>query len=187
MNNGDRVAFSPRGISAFVRRHRVAVTMLLLFVSATPARPDDRQLLQTNAGASADVFVILDSSHSMNRDFTDAFDLPAYMDDFLYPQGTAAGTDGSKLGVAKSVLRQVLTQSQNVNWGFAYYRNPNQTFGAADTAALGGAVGGAHLAGDTLENGGLEWLYFADVIDASSPTCPGCPIDQVFNPNSPAT
>ena len=65
MNNLDRVAFSPRGMSAFVRRHRVAVTMLLLFVSATPARPDDRQLLQTNAGASADVFVILDSSHSM--------------------------------------------------------------------------------------------------------------------------
>ena len=74
MNNRDRVAFSPRGLSAFVRRHRVAVTMLLLFVSATPARPDDRQLLQTNAGASADVFVILDSSHSMNRDFTDAFE-----------------------------------------------------------------------------------------------------------------
>jgi hypothetical protein len=162
--------------------------MLLLFLTASPgAFADDRQLLQANAGASADVLVILDSSHSMNRDFTDHFDLPAYMDDFIYPQGTAAATNGSKIGVAKSVLRQVMSTSQNVNWAFAYYRNPNQTFGAAATGPVGEAIGGAKVAGDTMENGGVEWLYFADTIDTSSPTNPGGSIDSVFNPNAPAT
>ena len=78
---------------------------------------------------------------------------------------------GSKLGVAKSVLRQVLTNTAGVNWAFAYYRNPNQTFGAADNSVgdasrgqppVGYPIGGATTAGEPLENGGLEWLYFAD-------------------------
>ena len=64
------------------------------------------------------------------RDFTDHFDLPAYMDDFIYPEGTSTA-QGSKFGVAKSVLRQVITESSGVNWGFASYQNPNPTFGAA--------------------------------------------------------
>ena len=32
------------------------------------------------------------------------------------------------------MLRQVLTNTAGVNWAFSYYRNPNQTFGAADNS-----------------------------------------------------
>src|SRR5215470_13087214 len=149
-------------VIGFVTRHRVAVAMLLVFLIAQPATPDDRQLLRATAGANTNVLLILDSSHSMTADFSDRFNLPAYMDDFLYPQGTFTVV-GSKIGVAKSVLRQVLTTASGVNWSFAYYRNPNQTFGAAQTVpGTGVAVGGARTAGQLLENGGLEWLYFVE-------------------------
>ena len=74
----------------FVERHRVATTFLALFLMASPARPDDRQLLQANAGANTNVLLILDSSYSMNNDFSDAYRLPAFMDDFIYPEGTVA-------------------------------------------------------------------------------------------------
>ena len=53
------------------------------------------------------------------------------MDDFVYPQDSNRLSNGSKFGVAKSVLREVITKSTNVNWGFASYRNPNPTFGAS--------------------------------------------------------
>jgi hypothetical protein len=170
----------------FVARHRVATTFLCLFLMASPALPDDRQLLQANAGANTNVLLILDSSSSMNNEFSDEFRLPVYMDDFIYPEGTVA-TEGSKLGVAKSVLRQVMTNTTGVNWAFSYYRNPNQTFGAEDTSVgdvsrgqppLGYPIGGAVVAGDHLQNGGLEWLYFADT------TYPGGgPISSVFPPS----
>ena len=183
MNNTTRL--TRRGLRAIAQRHRVAVTMLLLFVMASPARPEDRQLLQTNPGANADVLVILDSSNSMNREFTDSFELPAYMDDFLYPEGTTTvPTEGSKLGVAKSVLREVLSTSQNVNWAFAYYRNPNQQFGAEDTATFGDPLNGAKVKNDKLNNGGIEFLYFADKVDVTSSVGAGGAIDAVFNPNS---
>ncbi|MEP7132909.1 MAG: hypothetical protein ABI914_07075, partial [Acidobacteriota bacterium] len=185
MNRRERL-FSLMRLSAFARKHRVGVAMLLLFVTASPALPDDRQLLQANSGSSTDVLVILDSSGSMNHEFTDTFELPAYMDDFLYPQGTAAGTNGSKIGVAKSVLRQVLSTTQNVNWGFAYYRNPNQTFGAAQTGPVGEAIGGAHDKNDLLENGGVEWLYFADTTTDAGGTPDGNTLDAVLNPGAPA-
>jgi Neisseria PilC beta-propeller domain len=160
------------GIVGFVARHRAAATFLLLFLMAAPARPDDRQLLQANSGANTNVLLILDSSTSMNNDFSDVYRLPAFMDDFIYPQGTV-NTVGSKLGVAKSVLRQVLTNTAGVNWAFSYYRNPQQTFGAADNSVgdssrgqppIGYPIGGATKAGDALENGGLEWMYFADTL-----------------------
>ena len=181
MSHPERRLFSLVRLSALARRHRVGVAMLLLFVTASPALPDDRQLLQANSGSATDVLVILDSSGSMNREFTDDFELPAYMDDFLYPQGTALGTNGSKIGVAKSVLRQVLSTTLNVNWAFAYYRNPNQTFGAAETGPRGEAVGGAHNKNDKLENGGVEWLYFADAVTDSGGTTIDT-VDNVFNP-----
>src|SRR5262245_64664852 len=96
------------GLIGFVERHRVAATFLALFLMSSPARPaDDRQLLRANNGAKTMVLVILDSSHSMTQDFSDDFRLPAFMDDFIYPEGTVP-SDGSKLGVAKSVLRQVM-------------------------------------------------------------------------------
>jgi hypothetical protein len=100
----------------------------------------------------------------MNHDFTDSFDLPAYMDDFIYPQGTSPNTNGSKIGVAKSVLRQVLSTTAGVNFAFAYYRKPNPVFGPALVGFNSKAVGGAQVANQLLENGGLEWLYFADEI-----------------------
>jgi hypothetical protein len=137
--------------------------MLLLVLNATPALPDDRQLLRLGGGTN--ILVILDSSSSMMNDFGSVFDLPAYMDDFVYPQGTVAATNGSKLGVAKSVLREVITKSDGVNWAFATYRDSNPTFGASmtGTALNGGfpgqAMDGATKAGDPLKNGGLEWLY----------------------------
>ena len=34
------------------------------------------------------MLLILDSSHSMNNDFSDVYRLPAFMDDFIYPEGT---------------------------------------------------------------------------------------------------
>ena len=111
----------------------------------------------------------------MDDEFSDTFRLPAYMDDFLYPQGTFT-VEGSKIGVAKSVLRQVMTNAVGVNWAFSYYRNPNQTFGAAQTAPFGDPVGGAQTAGQLLENGGLEWMYFADSLEPS-----GASIDSVFS------
>ena len=168
-----------------VSRHRVAAAVLLLGLSAVPALPDDRQLLRVNSGAKTDVLVILDSSSSMLRDFSDRFDLPAGMDDFLYPEGTAFATNGSKLGVAKSVLRQVMTTMQGVNWAFASYRNPTPTFGAAFLDRITGRPvcdpqPCPQRAGDTLQNGGLEWLYVADGIDASSPSYAGKSISDVF-------
>ena len=51
-----------RGLFGFVERHRVATTFVALFLVSSPARPDDRQLLQANAGAPANVLIILDSS-----------------------------------------------------------------------------------------------------------------------------
>ena len=81
-----------RGLRGFVERHRVATTFVTLFLMASPARPDDRQLLQANAGANTNVLLILDSSHSMNNDFSDTYRLPAFMDDFIYPGGH--GRDG---------------------------------------------------------------------------------------------
>ncbi|HYX19451.1 MAG TPA: hypothetical protein VFA98_01240, partial [Thermoanaerobaculia bacterium] len=159
-----------RGLVGFVARHRAATTFLLLFLMASPARPDDRQLLQANSGANTNVLLILDSSTSMINDFSDVYRLPAFMDDFIYPEGTVAAS-GSKFAIAKSVLRQVLTNTAGVNWAFATYRNPYQTFGAADNSVhdvsrgqppVGYPIGGATLAGQALENGGLEWMYFAD-------------------------
>ena len=90
--------------------HRVALALVLASANAAPARPDDRQLLQASSGAKMDVLVILDSSSSMAREFSDRFDLPASLDDFVYPEGTVGSTNGSKLGVARSVLRQIMTK-----------------------------------------------------------------------------
>src|SRR3982075_2235213 len=142
---------SSSGLFAFVSRHRARVAILLLFLVASPASPDDRQLLQATSGAKTNVILILDSSGSMNNEFTDSIRLPAFMDDFLYPQGTAADTYGSKIALAKAVPRQVITKSSSsVNWAFSHYRKPNPT------------LGGAKIAGDHLTNGDAEWLYFAD-------------------------
>src|SRR5262249_2617543 len=119
---------SSRGLVGFAARHRAATAFLLLFLMASPARPDDRQLLQANSGATTNVLLILDTSTSMNDDFSDVYRLPAFMDDFIYPEGTVPAS-GSKFAIAKSVLRQVLTNTAGVNWAFATYRNPYQTLG----------------------------------------------------------
>src|SRR4029077_1621859 len=160
---------------AFAARHRVAVAILLVFVIADPAfARDDRDLLKANAGFKSDVLVILDSSGSMADDFSDVFRLPAYMDDFIYTEGTTPGAFGSKMGVAKSVLREVVTNTVGVNWAFSYYRNPNQSMGAYDIGfpPVDHANEVAQVSGDLLKNGGVEWMYFADKIDASSPFKP---------------
>jgi hypothetical protein len=161
------------------------MAILMACLVASPSSADDRQLLQANAGANANVLVILDSSHSMDDDFSGAFRMPAYMDDFFYPQGTHAAGDpiafGSKLGLAKSVLREVITKTAGVNWALTYYRNPNQTYGAQVSNLPGFpgiAVGGARNAGQFMENGGMEWMYFADE------TYPGgLNIDTEFDPD----
>src|SRR5215831_12003827 len=118
------------GLVGWVARHRAAVTFLLLFLMASPATPDDRQLLQANAGAKAWVLLILDSSHSMNDEFTDNYRLPAFMDDFVYVENSpnvGCGTPpcpvsyGSKIAIAKSVLRDVISKSATgtgINWAF---------------------------------------------------------------------
>ncbi|HSE65007.1 MAG TPA: hypothetical protein VLG15_15485, partial [Thermoanaerobaculia bacterium] len=166
-----------RGLRGVVARRRVglAVTLAVLLSAPPPALADDRQLLQTNVGAKTNVLVILDSSGSMTAEFSDRYYLPAYMDDFIYPQGTS-DSRGSKIGVAKSVLREVMARTTGVNWAFAQFRNPNQTFGASDLE--GGArsrngtldpIGGAKAAGEYLQNGGLEWLYFADTLSQVGP------------------
>ena len=124
-----RSARRPR-ILAFVARHRVAAAILLVLTIADPAfARDDRDLLKANAGFKSDVLVILDSSGSMADDFSDVYRLPAYMDDFIYTEGTTPGAFGSKLGVAKSVLREVITNTTGVNWAFSYYRKPIQSMG----------------------------------------------------------
>ena len=162
-----------RSLLGWITRHRATATFLLLFLMAAPARPvDDRQLLQANAGAKAWVLLIMDSSHSMNDNFANIdplsdYRLPAYMDDFVYPQDANVPTTyGSKLAIAKSVIRDVITKSEagsGINWAFSYYRNPNQALGATDSSAgVLNPVGGAKASGDYLNNGGLEWLYFAE-------------------------
>jgi len=164
-----------RGVKGLVERHRVAFTFLALFLMTSPARPDDRQLLQANSGANTNVLLILDSSNSMAKEFSDTYPLPAFMDDFIYPEGTVANTNGSKLAIAKSVVRQVMTNTSGVNWAFSYYRNPNQTFGAANSQS-GQPIGGAHVVGEHLENGGMEWLYFAESL------YPTGSISTIFDP-----
>ena len=174
---GTPLSFS-RGLIGRAARHRVALVLLMVFLLAAPASSDDRNLLQTNVGANTDILIILDSSGSMNHEFTDTFMLPAYMDDFIYPEGTSTA-NGSKIGVAKSVLREVLGKATGVNWAFAYYRNPNQKFGVGDIGPLGQANDGTSGPTDplaspgVLSNGGLEWLYFAQDVDSTSPTDPG--------------
>jgi Neisseria PilC beta-propeller domain len=173
-----------RGLVGFVARHRAAATFLLLFLMASPARPsDDRQLLQANSGANTNVLLILDTSTSMTDDFSDVYRLPVFMDDFIYPEGTTPAA-GSKFAIAKSVLREVLTNTAGVNWAFTTYRDPYQTFGAADNSVgdvsrgqppPGYPIGGATTAGQALENGGLEWFYFADTVYPS-----GAAISGVF-------
>ncbi|HEY4230757.1 MAG TPA: hypothetical protein VGO79_11325, partial [Thermoanaerobaculia bacterium] len=161
-------------------RHRAAVTFLLMYLTAMPAMPDDRQLLQANAGAKAWVLLILDSSTSMNDEFSDTYRLPAYMDDFVYVENSAAVgpvSYGSKLGIAKSVLRDVIAKSATgtgINWAFSYYRNPKQTLGASNQDSNLAPIGGATKAGDALENGGLEWLYLAKcTTNVSGSPCSG--------------
>src|SRR5215831_4617324 len=161
----------------WVARHRVAVTLVLLLVNASPAVAfDDRQLLKTNSGAFTNVLVILDSSTSMLNDFGDRFRLPAYMDDFLYPQGTFP-VEGSKFAVAKSALREVIGATRGVNWAFSYYRNPDQRFGAAwrnsGTPVVGTPDNGATKTGDKLRNGGMEFLYIA-CDSSTAPTQSAC-------------
>lgn len=166
-----------RGLVGWTARHRGVATFLLLFLMALPARPfDDRYLLQANAGANTDVLLILDSSTSMASDFTDTFgdELPAYADDFIYPEGSVKNTFGSKFGVAKSVLRAVISNTAGVNWAFSYYRNPNQTAGAASLGSPNfSPVGGAHTKGQALENGGMEWMYFNKCISTVAGACNG--------------
>ncbi|HEY2797915.1 MAG TPA: hypothetical protein VGK26_08515, partial [Thermoanaerobaculia bacterium] len=153
------------------------MTFLLMYLTAMPALPDDRQLLQANAGAKAWVLLILDSSTSMNDEFSDTYRLPAYMDDFVYVENSAAVgpvSYGSKLGIAKSVLRDVIAKSatgSGINWAFSYYRNPKQTLGSSN---LNGTtpIGGATRAGQPLENGGLEWLYLSQCV-VSGGVCSG--------------
>jgi len=83
---------------------------LLLWAPARPAWSDDRDLLRQSAG-NPYVFVILDSSGSMNE----------------FPQQTgvdalAAGDDAaSKLYGAKQALHQVMTQFNNISYGFASF------------------------------------------------------------------
>jgi hypothetical protein len=152
------------------------MALLLIGLNAAPAFADDRQLLQANAGAKTDVLLILDSSTSMHDEFLDQFVLPAYMDDFIYPEGTA-DSFGSKFAIAKSVLRDVMTNTQGVNWAFASYRNPNPRFGA-DELNRNGVDAAAYAASDRyLKGGGMEWLYFADTqadgVSAISAALPG--------------
>ena len=134
--------------------------------------------MQANAGAKAWVLLIMDSSHSMNDEFSDLYRLPAYMDDFVYVENSAnvgPVSYGSKIAIAKSVIRDVIAKSETgsgINWAFSYYRNPGQVLGAADTSTIDGTpVGGAKAAGDALENGGLEWLYFANCVSNNAGTC----------------
>ena len=125
------------GLIGLVSRHRVRMALLLVALNAAPALyADDRQLLQANAGAKTDVLLILDSSTSMHDEFLDQFMLPAYMDDFIYPDGTS-DSNGSKFAIAKSVLRDVLTNTQGVNWAFASYRNVDPRFGNDETGFNG--------------------------------------------------
>ena len=103
-----------RGLRGFVERHRVATTFVALFLMTSPARPDDRQLLQANAGAATNVLAT-SMSYSMNNEFSDTYRLPAFMDDFIYPEGTTT-VQGSKFAAAKRVLRKVMTSAAGVNW-----------------------------------------------------------------------
>ena len=123
------------GLSGFAVRHRAAVAWLLAFLIAAPPRPDDRQLLQANAGANTNV---LSSSTPPTRWTTSSPTRSACRRTWTTSSTRRAPSpvEGSKLGVAKSVLRQVMTNAVGVNWAFAYYRNPNQTFGAAQTGPL---------------------------------------------------
>src|SRR5689334_4524333 len=168
-----------RGLVGWASRHRAAVTFLLMYLTAMPAMPDDRQLLQANAGAKAWVLLILDSSTSMNDEFSDTYRLPAYMDDFVYVENSAAVgpvSYGSKLGIAKSVLRDVIAKSATgtgINWAFSYYRNPKQTLGASNQDSNLDPIGGATKAGDALENGGLEWLYLSKCTSSVAGACNG--------------
>ena len=182
------------GLVGWASRHRMVATFLLLFLMASPARPvDDRQLLQANAGAKAWVLLIMDSSHSMNDEFSDTYRLPAYMDDFVYPQNAGPTSYGSKIALAKSVIRDVITKSESgsgINWAFSYYRNPNQILGAADYSLgtapdfkdAGTPIGGAKNANDYLENGGLEWLYFAQCASNAAGSCTGT-VASALDPN----
>ena len=125
-----------------------------MYLTAAPALPDDRQLLQANAGAKAWVLLILDSSTSMNDEFSDTYRLPAYMDDFVYVENSAAVgpvSYGSKLGIAKSVLRDVIAKSatgSGINWAFSYYRNPKQALGPSNQDSNLDPIGGATKTGD---------------------------------------
>jgi len=172
---------------AFVARHRVATAILLALLNASPAAPDDRGLLQAVSGANPYVLLVLDSSLSMVNEFQNVYVLPATMDDFFYPQGTEADpplrTYGSKMGVAKSVIRNVMTTTTGINWAFAYYRNPNQTVGAAKMGITGSpplqTIGGAKNAGDKLQNGGMNWFYFANEFVSAVVVPPGLPCSTI--------
>lgn len=86
----------------------------LFWSPARPAWSDDRDLLRQSSGDPY-VFVILDTSGSMNE----------------FPQQTgvdalAAGDDAaSKLYGAKQALYQVLTQFNNISYGFATFNQDN--------------------------------------------------------------
>ncbi len=102
--------------------------LLLLGLSLAPAAlsADDRQLLRTSSGAPY-VFVLLDSSGSMNWSAPcSAEDYAAGLCNYLCPSSDCAvprdGDDpASKMRQAKEALYEVIRDTDNVDFGFATY------------------------------------------------------------------
>ena len=106
---------------SFTRGKIIALAIAGLAGLGLPAlgRADDRDLLFAKRQAAPNVLIILDSSGSMNDDFTDSYNYAAWMDD---PR--------SKMQTAKQVLKTVLPQIEAttpINFGFTTYQSGTAT------------------------------------------------------------
>ncbi len=132
----------------------LAVAVLAGLGLPAPGRADDRDLLFAKRQAAPNVLIILDSSGSMNDDFTDSYNYAAWMDD---PR--------SKLQTAKQVLKTVLPHIEAttpINFGFTTYQS-----GTA-TSRFIKDTGGTNRSGNGA-GARKQWLYTAGTkTDASA-------------------
>jgi hypothetical protein len=175
---------------------RIAVLLILATVVAPVLRADDRALLLANRSADPNVLIILDSSGSMNDDFTDNYAFAAWMDD---PR--------SKTQTAKRVLLDVLPTIAHVNFGFTTYHSGQESERSIDPQSAGGSDNGnpaqkhyLYYAGNIKAGGANPWsgtgtdgvrfgqpLQFGGVTPFGDATCTVCTVPLTVPPTTPPT
>jgi PilC-like protein with beta-propeller domain len=179
---------SRHGQSGFAKRRRRAAAWWLAFLIASPALPDDRQLLQTNAGSETDV---PDCSHSMDsiHDPNDprltciVTNSGSATDPF--PQGRFSGL--THRTVLQDAPQSILSFKRNES-SFAAPSVPDFASGLADTVQIGAVIPSHENTDGTLSrwsiwSGSLKSYKLASngTIPVVTPTGSAAPVPATAN------